>query len=73
MVQQLRERMQDALLEYETARGQLSHRRMCSLMFLFPILMHEKILAREFWLNVKKSGRVVLHKLLSEMLDFIYT
>lgn len=73
MVQQLRERMQDALLEYETARGQPGHRRMCNLMFLFPMLMHEKILAREFWLSVKKSGRVVLHRLLSEMLDFMCT
>ena len=73
LVQQLRDRLQDALSDYEAQRGQAAHRRVANLYFLYPLLQHVKILAKDFWLMVKKSGRVVLHKLLSEMLEFMYT
>jgi len=70
MVQQLRDRMHDSLLEYERVRGCSSPRRVGNLLFSLPILMHEKLLAKEYWFNVKKGGRVPLHKLLSEMLEY---
>jgi hypothetical protein len=70
MVQQLRDRMQDTLLEYERSRGAGYQRRVGNLLFSLPILMHKKLLAKEYWFNVKKGGRVPLHKLLSEMLEY---
>lgn len=62
--------MHDALIEYERARGVLNQRRVGNLLFSLPILMHEKLLAKDYWFDVKKSGRVPLHKLLSEMLEY---
>ena len=69
-VELLRDRMQDSLLEYARARGANYHRRVGNLLLCLPILMQQKILAKEYWFNVKKGGRVPLHKLLSEMLDY---
>ncbi len=69
-VQQLRDRMHDSLLDYECTRGSSNQRRVGNLLFSLPILMHEKLLAKEYWFNVKKGGRVPLHKLLSEMLEY---
>ena len=69
-VQALRDRMQDAMLEYEKPRTSTSVRRVCNLLLSLPILMHEKLLAKDYWFNVKKGGRVPLHKLLSEMLEY---
>ena len=62
--------MQDSLLEYERMRGSNHHRRMGNLLLSLPILMQQKLLAKEYWFNVKKGGRVPLHKLLSEMLEY---
>jgi ribosomal protein L35AE/L33A len=71
-VQRLRDKMQDALLEYERARGTSNPvHRVVKLLFILPMLMEEKLLAKEYWYNIKKGGKVPLHKLLSEMLDFI--
>jgi len=70
MVQQLRDRMLDALMEYERMRGVNAQRRVANLLFVLPLLMQEKLLAKEYWFNVKKGGRVPLHKLLSEMLEY---
>ena len=69
-VQNLRDRMQDSLLDYERSRGYSSHRRLGHLLFIFPMLMHKKLLAKEYWFSVKKNGRIPLHKLLSEMLEY---
>ena len=75
-VQQLRDRMHDSLLEYTRHRGPssssmfASQRRVGNLLLSLPILMHEKLLAKEYWFSVKKGGRVPLHKLLSEMLEY---
>ena len=74
VVQQLRDRVQDALLEHLVTKCSVSaSRRICDIFFLFPLLMQKKLLAKEFWFTVKRSGRVVLHKLLSEMLEFMST
>ena len=70
LVQSMRDRMQDALIEYERPRTSSNIRRVGNLLLSLPILMHEKILAKEYWFNVKKGGRVPLHKLLSEMLEY---
>lgn len=70
-VQQLRDRMQDSLADYERSRGQTNQlRRVSNLLFVLPLLMQEKLLAKEYWHNIKSSGKVPLHKLLSEMLEF---
>ena len=69
-VQQLRDRMLDALMDYERLRGVNAQRRVANLLFVLPLLMQEKLLAKEYWFNVKKGGRVPLHKLLSEMLEY---
>ena len=70
-VQHLRDRMQDALQEYERSRGQTSPHRVIHLVLVLPLLMEEKLLAKEYWYNIKKDGKVPLHKLLSEMLEFV--
>ena len=70
MVQTLRDRMQDSLYEYSRSRGMNSQRRLGHLLFALPLLMHQKLLCREYWFAVKKSGQVPLHKLLSEMLEY---
>ena len=73
-VQQLRDQVQDALLEHLSVYGAtVANRRICNLLFLFPMLTHKKLLTKDYWLTVKRSGRVTLHKLLSEMLEFIAT
>ena len=70
-VQQLRDRMQDSLAEYERSRGQTNQlRRVGNLLFVLPLLMQEKLLAKEYWHSIKIAGKVPLHKLLSEMLEF---
>ena len=70
-VQDFRDRLQDTLLEHGRSRGLANpHRRLGNLLFCLPPLMHLKLLCREYWFAVKKSGQVTLHKLLSEMLDY---
>jgi len=74
LVQQLRDHVQDTLLDHLITQGSgptLANRRICDLLLLMPLLTHKKILAKEFWLGVKHGGRVTLHKLLSEMLEFL--
>lgn len=72
-VQILRDRMHDSLVEYQVARGNVNYRRMGNLLLTLPLVMQAKLLAREYWFNVKKDGRVPLHKLLSEMLEYACT
>jgi hypothetical protein len=68
----LRDKVQDALLEHLLAlTPATANRRVCDLFSLFPLLMHKKLLAKDFWLSIKRNGKIVLHKLLSEMLDFM--
>ena len=72
-VQQLRDRMHDSLVEYEMGRGNVNYRRTANLLLVLPLLMQAKLLARDYWFSVKKEGRVPLHKLLSEMLEYACT
>ena len=70
-VQDLQDRIHDALIEHERAHGvTASQRRSGNLLLALPLLMQAKILAKEYWFEVKKTERVPLHKLLSEMLEY---
>ena len=70
-VQELQDRIHDSLIEYERAHGvTASQRRSGNLLLALPLLMQAKILAKEYWFQVKRSDRVPLHKLLSEMLEY---
>jgi len=79
LVQRLRDRIQDAMLDLERQRHSCGNgnaifadqRRVCSLLMLLPALTHVTLLARDFWRSVRASGRITLHKLLSEMLEFL--
>ena len=66
-VQGLQDRIHDSLIEYGGASNQ---RRSGKLLLALPLLMQAKILAKEYWFEVKKTERVPLHKLLSEMLEY---
>ena len=66
-VQELQDRIHDSLIEYSGASNQ---RRAGKLLLALPLLMQSKILATEYWFEVKKTERVPLHKLLSEMLEY---
>lgn len=70
-VQHLRDQICDAMLEYESIRGAICHRRICNLLMVIPLITHCRLLARDYWNNVKQSGRVALNKLLSEMIDCV--
>lgn len=72
-VQALRDRMSDSLCDYERSRGVAQVRRLSNLMFTFTLLAEMRSLAKQYWFDVKKGGRVPLHKLLSEMLEFVGT
>jgi hypothetical protein len=60
----------DSLVDYERSRGTQNPRRVSHLLFCLPLLQQLKLLAKNYWCSVKKTGQVPLHKLLNEMLDF---
>jgi hypothetical protein len=73
-VQQQRDRVYDALVDYEGPRMAASlPKRVSELLFILPLIVHNKFVSREFWLAVKQDGRVVLHKLLREMLEYAFS
>lgn len=71
MVQKKREVMQEHLQEHTTRRGMAGVSRLCSLIFLVASLVRVHLLAKTFWLKIKQEATVPLHKLLSEMLEFL--
>lgn len=70
-VHQLRDQMCDVMLDYERMRGAICHRRICNLLMVLPLITHCRLLARDYWNGVKQSNRIVLNKLLSEMIDCV--
>ena len=73
-VQELQDRIHDALIEYERSNsGASNQRRAGKLLLALPLLMQSKMLAKEYWFEVKKTDRVPLHKLLSEMLEYAHS
>lgn len=68
-VQRLRDETCDAMLDYERSRCSEHHRRLGNLLFVMPTIAHCRLLARDYWRNIRLSGSVPLNKLLSEMVD----
>lgn len=71
-VQHLRDVTCDTILDYERLHDVTEpRRRFGNLLFVMPLVAHCRLLSRDFWKNIKCSGRVPLNKLLSEMIDRI--
>ena len=68
-VRQLQDKLQDALIEYVKCRYAGNLRRLGHLYLLLPALNHMKLLAKQYWFDIKKDGRVMMHKLFLEMLE----
>nr|AXP83841.1 estrogen-related receptor gamma [Sepia latimanus] len=68
-VKQLRDKFHDTLIEYVKTKHTGNMRRLGHLFMLLPHLTHVKLLARQYWFDVKKDGRVIMHKLFLEMLE----
>ena len=70
-VKQMQDKIEDSLIDYvKTSYGVgNNNRRVMNLLLILPLLAQEKVLTRQYWQGVKKDGKVVMHKLLSEMLD----
>ncbi|XP_059157529.1 steroid hormone receptor ERR2-like isoform X2 [Physella acuta] len=68
-VAHLQDQLQDALSDcVKSVYGQ-NTRRLGQLFLLLPSITHIKLLAKQFWYDMKKDGRVMMHKLFLEMLD----
>ncbi|XP_033734560.1 estrogen-related receptor gamma-like [Pecten maximus] len=68
-VRNLQDKLQDALIDYVKSRYAGNLRRLGHLYLLLPPLTHIKLLAKQYWFDVKKDGRVMMHKLFLEMLE----
>ncbi|CAG2199454.1 ESRRG [Mytilus edulis] len=68
-IKALQDRLQDALLEYVKNRYSGNLRRVGHLYMLLPSLTHMKLLTKQYWFDIKKDGRVMMHKLFLEMLE----
>lgn len=68
-VRTLQDKLQDALLEYVKNRYSGNLRRVGHLYMLLPSLTHMKLLTKQYWFDIKKDGRVMMHKLFLEMLE----
>ncbi|XP_067680136.1 steroid hormone receptor ERR2-like isoform X2 [Haliotis asinina] len=68
-VQTLQEKLQDSLMEIIKIRHAGNMRRLGQLFLLLPPITHIKLLAKQFWFDMKKDGRVIMHKLFLEMLE----
>lgn len=65
----LQDQLQDALSDCVKAVYGPNTRRLGQLFLLLPPITHIKLLAKQFWYDMKKDGRVIMHKLFLEMLD----
>ncbi|CAG5124071.1 unnamed protein product [Candidula unifasciata] len=68
-VSHLQDQLQDALSDCVKSNFGPNTRRLGQLFLLLPPIMHIKLLAKQFWYDMKKDGRVMMHKLFLEMLD----
>lgn len=68
-VHQFRDKIQDCLIDYVKRRSGGNMRRVGNILLLLPILTQIKLLAKKYWFDVKKDGRVPMHKLFLEMLE----
>ncbi|KAK7103500.1 estrogen-related receptor gamma-like isoform X3 [Littorina saxatilis] len=68
-VRGLQDKLQDSLSDCIKARHGGQPRRLGQLFLLLPPITHIKLLAKQFWFDLKKDGRVMMHKLFLEMLE----
>ncbi|CAH1791379.1 unnamed protein product [Owenia fusiformis] len=68
-VKQVQDKYHDALIEYVQRRSGGSVRRVGNLLMLLPLMTQAKILAKQYWFNIKQEGKVPMHKLFLEMLE----
>ncbi|PVD25855.1 hypothetical protein C0Q70_13519 [Pomacea canaliculata] len=68
-VRGLQDKLQDSLIECIKVRHCGNPHRLGHLYFLLPLINHIKLLAKQFWFDLKKDGRVMMHKLFLEMLE----
>lgn len=65
----LQEKLHEALTDYVKTRSGGGLKRVGQLYLLLPAMTHLKLLAKQYWLDVKKNGKIVMHKLFLEMLE----
>uniref|UniRef100_A0A2C9K795 Uncharacterized protein n=1 Tax=Biomphalaria glabrata TaxID=6526 RepID=A0A2C9K795_BIOGL len=68
-VSHLQDQLQDSLSDCVKSVFGPNTRRLGQLFLLLPSITHIKLLAKQFWYDMKKDGRVMMHKLFLEMLD----
>ncbi|XP_041351476.1 steroid hormone receptor ERR2-like isoform X2 [Gigantopelta aegis] len=68
-VHSLQDKLQDSLMDIIKVRHPGNVRRLGQLFLLLPPITHIKLLAKQFWFDIKKDGRVMMHKLFLEMLE----
>ena len=67
-VEQLQDSVHDALIEYVRTRYS-NMRRVGNMLMIIPNITQQKLLARNYWLDIKQNGKVPMHKLFLEMLE----
>ena len=65
----LQEKLHEALTDYVKSRNGGGLKRVGQLYLLLPAMTHLKLLAKQYWLDVKKTGKIMMHKLFLEMLE----
>lgn len=65
----LQEKLHEALTDYVKSRSNGGLKRVGQLYLLLPAMTHLKLLAKQYWSDVKKSGKILMHKLFLEMLE----
>lgn len=65
----IQEKLHEALTDYVKSRSNGGLKRVGQLYLLLPAMTHLKLLAKQYWFDVKKSGRIMMHKLFLEMLE----
>ena len=68
-VRNLQDRLQDSLSDCIKVKHGNQPRRLGQLFLLLPPITHIKLLSKQFWFELKKDGRVMMHKLFLEMLE----
>lgn len=65
----LQEKLHEALTDYVKSRSGGGLKRVGQLYLLLPAMTHLKLLAKQYWFDVKKNGKIMMHKLFLEMLE----
>ncbi|XP_052271564.1 steroid hormone receptor ERR2-like [Dreissena polymorpha] len=65
----IQEKLHESLTEYVKSRSNGGLKRVGQLYLLLPAMTHLKLLAKQYWFDVKKSGKIMMHKLFLEMLE----